>query len=167
MGKDRADGGPEVTLRPITDADTPFLLRVYAGTRQEELALVPWTEEEKAAFLRQQFDAQHAWWREHYAGATFDVVEVDGAPAGRLYVHRGGSEIRIVDIALLPAHRGSGIGTRLLRRVLDEGDGAGKPVSIHVEIHNPARTLYDRLGFLPVEERGVYLLMRRAVPQHY
>ncbi len=125
---------------------------------------VPWTDAQKAEFVRQQFEAQHAWWREHYTGASFDVVWLGGEPAGRLYVDEWVKEIRIVDISLLPEHRGAGLGTRLLRGVLERGDAAGKPVSIHVERFNPALRLYERLGFRPVEDKGVYLLMSR--PPH-
>lgn len=151
-----------VTLRPITEADLPFLFALYASTREEELAPVPWTAEQKEAFLRQQFGAQHAWWQEHYTGARFDLVLVDGVPAGRLYVDVWEREIRIVDIALMPEHRGGGIGTMLLGRVFDEGDAAGKPVSIHVEVFNPARRLYTRLGFVEKGTHGdVYILMER------
>ena len=152
----------EVTLRPAGDDDLPFLLRVYAESREEELAQVPWTAEQKEAFLRQQFEAQHAWWREHYTGATFDLVLVGGRPAGRLYVDEWAREIRIVDIALLPAFRGRGLGGALLRDLMAEADAARKPLSIHVEVNNPARQWYERLGFQPAGEVGVYLLMRRS-----
>ena len=151
----------DVTLRPGGEDDLPFLLRVYAAAREEELAQVPWTAEQKEAFLRQQFEAQHAWWREHYTGATFDLVLVGGRPAGRLYVDEWAREVRIVDIALLAEHRGRGVGTRLLQGVLARADAAGKPVSIHVERMNPALRLYQRLGFRLVEDKGVYLLMER------
>lgn len=153
---------PEVSLRPAGDADLEFLFQVYAATRTEELAQVPWSAEQKEAFLRQQFGAQHAWWHEHYTGTTFDVVLVGGVPAGRFYVHRGPTDIRVVDIALLPAFRGSGTGGRLLEEVFAEADAAGKQVSIHVEKFNPARRLYERLGFRETEDKGVYLLMVRA-----
>jgi GNAT superfamily N-acetyltransferase len=153
-----------VTLRPITDSDLPFLLQLYASTRVDELAQVPWTDEQKGAFIVQQFQAQHAWWQEHYTGARFDLVLVDGEPAGRLYVDVWEREIRIVDIVLAPAHRSGGIGSMLLRRVFAEGDAAGKPVSIHVEVFNPARRLYDRLGFVEKGTHGdVYVLMERPV----
>jgi GNAT superfamily N-acetyltransferase len=156
--------GRSVTLRPITDADLGFLLQLYATTRADELAQVPWSDEQKAAFVVQQFQAQHAWWQEHYTGARFDLVLVDGEPAGRLYVDVWAREIRVVDIALMPAWRGGGIGTMLLRRVFAEGDAAGKPVSIHVEVFNPARRLYGRLGFVEKGAHGdVYLLMERPV----
>jgi ribosomal protein S18 acetylase RimI-like enzyme len=146
-------------LRPVEPGDREFLYRVYASTRTEELAVVPWDEQLKDAFLRAQFDAQDAWWRENYGGASFDVIVVDGEPAGRLYVHRGDTEIRIVDIALLPEHRGKGIGTRLLRDVIAEG----KRVTIHVERMNPALRLYERLGFEVAEDKGVYLFLERQV----
>ena len=134
---------------------------MYASTRAEELAVVPWDDAQKDAFLRAQFDAQDAWWHENYAEASFDVIVVDGEPAGRLYVHRGTSEIRIVDIALLPEHRGDGVGTRLLEDLLAEGDASGKSVTIHVERMNPALRLYERLGFALAEDKGVYLFLER------
>jgi ribosomal protein S18 acetylase RimI-like enzyme len=122
---------------------------------------VPWDDAQKEAFLRHQFDAQDAWWREHYADASFDVILVEGEPAGRLYVHRGRSEIRIVDIALLPEQRGNGVGTRLLDKLLAEGDADAKIVTIHVERMNPALRLYERLGFSLAEDKGVYLFLER------
>jgi len=146
-------------LRPAGADDRAFLLRVYASTREEELGLVDWSDEQKAAFVLQQFEAQDEHYREHYDPATFDVIEVDGEPAGRLYVARWEDEIRIIDIALLPGYRGRGIGTALLKALLDEAAAARKRLSIHVELNNPARRLYERLGFAPVEGRGVYVLM--------
>lgn len=148
-----------VTLRPVNPGDRDFLLHVYASTREEELAQVAWSEGEKEAFLRHQFDAQDRHYREHYLGASFDVVELDGIPVGRLYVARRADEIRIMELALLPRHRGAGIGTRLVRSILDEAALEGKRTSVHVEHQNPARRLYERLGFAPVAERGVYLLL--------
>lgn len=151
---------PAVTLRPIGPADSEFLLLVYASTREEELKPVPWSSEQKDAFLRQQFEAQTAYWRETYPAADFAVVEVDGAPAGRFYVNRGRDEIRLVDVALLPEYRRGGIGTELIRELLAEAETRGLPVTIHVEVFNPARALYERLGFEQVEDRGMYQLMQ-------
>lgn len=152
-----------VLLRPATDADLSFLLRLYASTRAEELAAVDWPAEQRDAFVRQQFEAQHAWYREQYVGASFDVVEVEGEPVGRLYVARWERAVRIVDVSLLPEWRGRGIGSRLLGALLAEADAVGKPVSIHVERFNPALRLYDRLGFALSEDKGVYLLLERPV----
>ena len=84
----RQEGDPAITLRPTRPDDHPFLCALYASTREQELAAVPWDAAQKAAFVRMQFDAQHAHYQEHYAGAAFDVILVDGQPAGRLYVDR-------------------------------------------------------------------------------
>jgi ribosomal protein S18 acetylase RimI-like enzyme len=148
-----------ITLRPVSSSDRDFLLAVYASTREEELAPVPWTDAEKAAFIEQQFEAQDRYYREHYPGGSLDVVEWDGVAAGRLYVARWSDEIRVIDISLLPDFRGRGIGTRLLRGLLDEAARGRRRLSIHVEKHNPALRLYERLGFAPAADRGVYLLM--------
>jgi ribosomal protein S18 acetylase RimI-like enzyme len=150
---------PAVALRPVEPSDERFLAALYASTRERELALVPWTDEQRAAFVWSQFQAQSA----HYAGyegAAYSVVEVDGEPAGRLYLARWPEEVRVVDIALLPAFRGRGIGTRLLRDVLAQA--GGRRVTIHVERDNPARRLYERLGFAPVPGEGgpVYDLLQ-------
>jgi ribosomal protein S18 acetylase RimI-like enzyme len=147
-------------LRPITPEDDLFLRRLFASTRAEELAITGWNDEQKAAFCRMQFDAQSAHYRKHYADASFDVIERDGEAAGRLLVWRSEKEILIVDIALLPEHRGAGIGTQLLRELQDQAKAAGKPLTIHVERFNRALKLYERLGFKTVEEQEVYLLMQ-------
>jgi ribosomal protein S18 acetylase RimI-like enzyme len=159
VAHDLSDLASGITLRPVSSSDRDFLVRVYASAREEELRLVDWSVDQKKAFVRMQFDAQDAYYREHYSPATFDVVEVDGEPVGRLYVARWEDEIRIMDIALLPRYRGHGLGAQLVRDLLDEGSRAGKRVSIHVEKHNPALRLYERLGFAPVADRGVYLLL--------
>lgn len=151
-------------LRPATDDDAELLLRVYASTREEELRRVSWPDEQKAEFLRMQFDAQARHYRAHYAGATYDVILVDGAPAGRLYLYRLPRELRIMDVALLPEFRRRGIGERILRDLFADADQHGQLVSIHVEHLNPARRLYERLGFRAVDEGdepAAYVLMER------
>jgi ribosomal protein S18 acetylase RimI-like enzyme len=150
-----------LTLRPVTPEDRPFLFAVYASTREQELAPVPWTPEQKEAFLRMQFHAQDVYYRENYEGATFEVILLDGMPAGRLYLMHCPDEIRVIDIAILPAYRGKGIGTALLRGLQHDARAAQKPLSIHVERMNPAKRLYERLGFQLAAEHGeVYLFMQ-------
>ena len=151
---------PGVHLRPITPEDAELLHRIYASTRAEELAQVPWTAEQKDAFLRMQFEAQHAHYQQHYRGADFLVVLRGELPVGRLYLHRSAGDLRIVDIALLPEHRGTGLGEALLRELQQEARESGRKLSIHVERMNRALGLYQRLGFRTVQdEGGVYLLM--------
>ena len=148
-----------MNLRPATPADEPFLRRVYAESRAAELAPTGWTEAQKAAFCDSQFAAQDAHYRRAYPGCEFLVVERDGAPIGRLYRQRRADEIRIVDLALLEAERGQGVGGRLLRAVLEEAGAAGLPVRLHVERNNPARRLYVRLGFQVEEQGAIYDLL--------
>src|SRR5205085_2436977 len=71
-----------LAFRTASDADLPFLARLYASTRTEELALADWPEERKAAFLQMQFDAQHAHYRRHYRDTDFLVILRAGEPAG-------------------------------------------------------------------------------------
>ena len=155
------NSGLSIVLRPVTEDDLPVLRHIYASTRAEELAAVPWSAEQKEAFLTMQFQAQRADYQSNYPDATFDIVECEGQIAGRLYVHRRPAEIRIIDIALLPKHRGNGIGTHLLSELIAESEASEKPLSIHVEKQNPALRLYQRLGFTPTDESAVYLLMHR------
>lgn len=152
---------PGVTLRRETPADREFLCGLYASTRLEELAPTGWSDAEKLAFLRSQFEAQSTHYAKHYYDAEFWIIERAGTPIGRLYVYRTDpADVRIVDIALLPSSRGSGIGTELLRAELDAARALGKTVSVHCERFNPALRLYRRLGFEPVGETGVYYLLR-------
>jgi len=146
-------------LRPVTAADEEFLFHVYASTREEELAQVNWDAAQREHFLRLQFAAQTQHYTTQYPGAEFRVVLVAGQPAGRLYVHRRPEEIRVMDIALLPAFRQRGWGTALLKELLADGARTDRSVTIHVEMFNPARHWYERLGFRAVAESGVHLLM--------
>ena len=120
---------------------------------------MPWTDEQKAAFLDMQFTAQKTHYEQYYPDCAFMVIEMDQVAIGRLYIDRADDDIRITDIALLPEFRGRGIGLMLMEEILAEGQATGKRVTIHVEHDNPARRLYDRLGFHQVDTNGVYHLM--------
>ncbi len=153
-----ADAG--MAFRRLAGSDLPFLARLYASTRAEELDVTDWSDEQKAAFLEAQFRAQHAHYQQYYPKADWLVTVRAGEDIGRLYIERWPSQHRIIDIAFLPAHRGQGFGAALLRDLMDEAATVGKAVSIHVEKFNPAMRLYRRLGFKTEEDKGVYDLMR-------
>ena len=154
-----------ISLRPATEADYDFMRLLYASTREEELKQFPFDDAQKRVFLDQQFAAQYEHYNIHYPTCERNIIEKDGAPIGRLWVDEWRDQIRLVDIALLPEFRGSGIGSRLLHEILDRGTAAGKPVTIHVEAFNPALRLYQRLGFERVDTNGVHYLMRWTPPQ--
>lgn len=149
-----------LTCRLVRAEDMVFLSSLYASTREDELAPVPWSDDEKTAFLQMQFQAQHSHYLKHYPDALWLVLERAGKPVGRLYLEQWPSEHRIIDIALTPDVRGQGLGAALLADVMDEAAASSKALSIHVEKANPAMRLYKRLGFETVEDKGVYDLLR-------
>ena len=148
-----------IALRRETDADLPFLMQLFAASRADELAIVPWTDDQKRGFLIQQFGAQRAHYYTHFPDTAFDIVELHGKPIGRLYLDERRTRVHIIDIALMPDSRDAGLGTALLTAIQDYARARGKGVDIFVERYNPARTLYDRLGFTVIREEDVYLEM--------
>lgn len=152
--------GDEISLRPVTEADGELLFSLYASTRAAEVAQVPWSEEQKKAFIRMQFDAQT---REYAAGnpqATHEIICVKDQPVGRLYLSRKQDEFHILDITVLPDHRGAGTGSWVLKRIMADAKREGKPVTIYVESFNPSLGFFERLGFQPVRNEGFYSLLR-------
>lgn len=138
--------------------DEPFLFEVYASSRAYEMSLVPWDEAQKIAFLKMQFAAQLNHYRSFYRGAQHQIIHLDDQPIGRIYVANLEEEIRILDVTILPQHRGKGIGTELILSTVEEGRKCGKPVSIYVENFNPSQKLFTRLGFSKVSEHGINIL---------
>ena len=155
-----------ITLRPVVVGDQDFLIEVYAGTRAEELALVPWTSDQQQAFIRSQFAAQQDHYAQKYPAASHDIIVSDNRQVGRLYVARLDHEIRIVDITVLPGERNAGIGSHLIRQLLAEAERTGRAVRIYVEEFNPSLHLFERLGFSPTEQQGFHLLMQWNPSQH-
>lgn len=161
MADDLTDLPPGIELRPTERGDRDFLLSVYAATRTDELSLVPWTEADRAAFIASQFEAQDAYYRQTYPVAQFLLVVEDDRRIGRLYLDRIDDELRVIEVALLPEHRGRGIGSGLMASITALADREGRSVTLHVEPWNPAKRLYERLGFASEGLRGVYEFMRR------
>jgi ribosomal protein S18 acetylase RimI-like enzyme len=151
-----------ITLRPVQPDDESFLYELYCSTRQEELAAWGWDAAQAAIFLQIQYRAQQQHYATHFAQATAQIICYDGRPIGRLVVAGTDEELRLADIALLPAYRNAGIGTLLLEDLLATAAQTGRPVRLHVEAHNRARRLYERLGFTVVAATGPYYLMEKA-----
>ena len=149
-------------LRLFSEKDIPFLKEVYFSTREPEMKQLPhWSEAMKNAFLEQQFQAQHSYYQNNYVEAKFWVLENKNERIGRLYYDENVEDtIRIIDIALLPQFQNKGLGTMVLNGIFVRATEIQKPVSIHVERFNPAKKLYERLGFKMISEtNGVYHLM--------
>jgi GNAT superfamily N-acetyltransferase len=153
-------GGSKVTLRAVAPEDEEFLLSLYASTRAEELSQVEWGEGQRESFLRMQFEAQRGQYEARFPDAEYDVVLLDGRPAGRVWVGRTPEQIRLLDIALLPEAQNRGVGTALLRALIAEARASGKKLRHMVFVLNPDATrFYERLGFVPIEEFGAYVHM--------
>ena len=147
-------------LSPVDNFDEPFLLSVYASTRTEEMALVPWSDEQKRAFLEMQLQAQHNYYLSRYPNASYSIINLEDQPIGRLYVDRQDDQdkIKILDITVLPEYRNRGVGTKLIAEILQAGEQAEKLVEIYIESYNPSAVLFSRLGFQPVGEEGFHVL---------
>lgn len=153
--------GHGMRLRPASHADLTWLCHLYASTRADEMAAVPWPEAAKTAFLADQFGLQHRHYISHYADADFLVIEGDAGPVGRCYLQRGAPDHLLVDISLWPQQRGQGIGTRLIKAAQQDALRLGCGMHLHVLQHNvPARRLYERLGFVVVATQGYHHHMR-------
>lgn len=154
-----------ITVRMAGDGDTSFLFQVYASTRSEELAQTGWTKKEKQAFLLMQFEAQRRDYLARFPESEQLIVLANGTPAGRLWVNGSKEEIRLLDIALLPGYRNTGIGTLLLKHLQKEARATGKP--LHHSVHKDnldALRFYRRLGFKVVEDFGTHSLMEWTSP---
>ena len=160
------DESLSVRLRPVTPADDEFLLEVYGASRADEMALVTWwTDEQKRFFLKSQLDAQRGEYEKRFPAADYQIILVDGQPAGRLWVARTPEQIRLLDIALLPGFRRRGVGAVLLRRLIEESEAKGLPLRHMVfELNPDAVRFYQRLGFALLEQHGAYLEMERVPP---
>jgi ribosomal protein S18 acetylase RimI-like enzyme len=150
-----------ISLRPYRDYDREFLFKLYASTRADEIAPFGWPPAQQEAFLRMQFTAQQQWYIMSYAQAEHQIIEQDGVPIGRLMVSRAQPVAVLVDIALLPEHRGKGIGGGLVRALIEQCNQARLPLRLQVLKTNPALRLYERLGFNRIGEDQIYIQMER------
>jgi ribosomal protein S18 acetylase RimI-like enzyme len=153
----------ELRLRFFSEKDIPFLKKIYSSTREKELRQVDyWTESMKEAFLTHQFNAQHEYYQQNYIEANFLVIEKGKEIIGRLYYKESfEGTIRIIDIAILPKFQNKGLGTSILKDIIERAKVIEQPITIHVESFNPAMELYKKLGFQKISEtNGVYHLLQ-------
>lgn len=136
-------------LRPVRSQDREFLVELYISARGGGFTGPGWTEPEQVALLHAQYDLRCRHYAQVFPEAESSVVLVGEERVGRLEIHRGDDEVRIVDIAVLPEYRSRGVGTAVLRRVQAKAEAHGLPVRLHVDIANvAAQRLYRRLGFV-------------------
>lgn len=154
----------EIRLRATEDRDMPFLEELYASTRAEEVAAFGWPLELQKSFLKQQFSAQDSDHRARRPQARRLIVEQGGARIGRLYLDEEAEAVRVIDISLLPKNRGNGLGSAILKGVIDDAVARGKGVRLRVIQGNRAARLYERLGFVKSGGEGAYEAMELLPP---
>jgi GNAT superfamily N-acetyltransferase len=154
-----------LTLRPVSSSDDAFLIKVYASSREEEVAGLPWDQDQRDSFMRMQFAAQQQDYKRRFPDGEHRLLLLDSEPAGRVYLARSDNEIRILDIALLPEHRSKGIGTGVIKGLLDEATRTQRPIRVYVEQFNPAMRLFERLGFSKAEDIGSHILLEWRAAQ--
>ena len=151
------------TLRPVSASDAPLLdtlFRESLGPVGEALATLP---DGGAVLIAQMREGQRRTWRDAFGEDGHALVLVDGVPVGRVWAERmGPDEVRLVDIVLLPSHRGAGIGTAVLQRIIADAESECRTVVLHVATQNPALRLYRRLGFVTISGDALNLRLERA-----
>jgi ribosomal protein S18 acetylase RimI-like enzyme len=151
----------ELTLRRIENQDESFLLTLFFDSHPELTSIPGLDDATKNMMIRQQFLAESHFLTTQYPDADLHLIIGDGQPIGKLFVNRGPDEYRILVIAVLSEYRNRGIGRRLLEDVLQEAKQVQKRVRLQVMWFNDAaRSLYMKLGFEVLEEKGVYCEMQ-------
>lgn len=152
----------EITFRAVlaTATDQEFMFQVFTSTRPE-MALSGWPAREIENFLRWQFRLQDSQYHQNYPDAAFEVVLVDGGPAGRIYRNRTEKALHLIELTLLPEFRGRGIGGRIFSDLVQEADRSSLLLTLQVEVSNAIEGYYRRLGFVEQEERGGYRWLAR------
>ena len=154
-----------ISLRPVRQLDQPLLLRIYASTREDEMAMVPWNEDEKQSFLQMQFTAQTTDYESRFPDSEHSIIVADEEDAGRIWIDRRPDEIRLLDITVLPKFRNGGVGKLMLEQL--QAEAAASATALRHSVFNTnldALRLYERMDFVVVEDFETYVLMEWQPP---
>ncbi len=150
------------SLRPATPEDNEFLYQLYASTRADELDAAGFQASEREAFCRMQFGLRQHHYGVYFANAVDRILLWDGQAIGRELVLRDTQWIELIDIAILPTHRGRGIGSALLQDLIKESVERRLPIHLFADQGSRAQMLYQRHGFVIAEDHAPHWFMRRA-----
>ena len=153
-------------LRPEMPEDRDFRFRLFCNSRLPEWDLVQLDPPVREGLMRMQFEAQTATYAQRFPQAAFDIIELDGQPIGRIVVNRTGGFVHIVDQAIVPELRRRGLGTAVMRALMDEAAAGGIPVRLKVaDVNDPSLRLYLRLGFRRIDEAPLYMELEWTAPE--
>lgn len=152
-----------LSIREATENDVALLARV--NTLANENRLSAETGWDPAHFAENATESA----KEEVAGIVVDsttyVIAYGGEDVGRLRVIRHPGELHVAGIQILPEHQGKGIGSSVMKTVIEEAAGNDYPLTLEVEKNNlDAKRLYERLGFEMVEDRVDRELMKLRIP---
>jgi GNAT superfamily N-acetyltransferase len=150
-------------VRPALQQDEQFVYDVAYQVMHDHLHAHLWDPNIRHALLDLQVRSKNASYAAVHPGADYAIIMQDDQPVGRMIIDRSGEFYHLVDISIVPAHRGAGIGTRLVLALCMEAETIHKSVRLYVSITNPrAAELYKRLGFRVIEDQQTDILMERS-----
>ncbi|MEO1023167.1 MAG: GNAT family N-acetyltransferase [Bacteroidota bacterium] len=148
-----------ITLRPENESDADFLESLYAMSRDHDMKKVTWSQEQKTAFLKQQFSLQTAYYRNNYNQSRFLIIELDKSPAGRYYVEEREEELQFVDIIVHQQYRNKGLATFLINQLKQEAVNKQKPIRLYVDCDSWVKDYYLNTGFKEISTNNVHVHM--------
>lgn len=150
----------ECVLREMVEKDKSFLFELYVSTRRQEVESWGWTSEQMDVFLKLQWQTQQFSYSQQFPGANHSIILYENECAGRCIIENTSEYVHLIDISLLPGYQGKGIGTFIIEKLQQQAIQENKAVILQVLHSNPARLLYERLGFQMVEANGLYNRMQ-------
>jgi RimJ/RimL family protein N-acetyltransferase len=152
-------------LRPERDEDDDFRFQLFCQSCPTEFALLRLEPAALDQLMRFQFRAQTASYRADFPDARFDIIELASLPIGRIVVDRPRDVLHIVDQAIVPSQRNRGVGTTIMKALMDEAGRAGQMVRLMVASTNDsAMRLYQRIGFAPIATEPFFIEMEWRAP---
>jgi len=146
-----------ISYRAAVDADLDFLWNLHRAAFQEYVdAIWGWDDADQEQRYRNKFDP-----------AGLQVIQLQGQDAGVLWVEEKADHIYLDYIAILPQFRNQGVGTQVVRQIIATAAAKGLPVALQVLRGNPARRLYERLGFVVTEETAEHFRMARSLDRQH
>lgn len=135
------------------------MLQLYCNIRADEFSSWPMPEEQKSFLMQMQYNMQKQQYDQQLSYRRYDVIWHDEQRIGRFIVDRQEDGWRIIDISILPSMQNQGIGSRLITDLQNEAKLQNKKVALSVLLTNPAKSLYERLGFKEYRRDEVYMGM--------
>ncbi|MCC6743751.1 MAG: GNAT family N-acetyltransferase [Acidobacteria bacterium] len=157
---------PLVRVRHADEADSGLLYELFKSVRGKELEVAGLPASSLEHLLRIQHDAQRRSYQMAFPDLEVRIVEIGGKSCGQIALSTTDDAVHLVDVSIAPAERGRGVGNCLVRLVCEDAAARDLPVKLHVAAGNPARRLYERIGFRLTKEDAIYDSMEwRAEPR--